>query len=250
MRPIIIGNWKCNPSTLAEAERLFKKIKNGIKNIKNAEIVICPPFPFLSSLKSKLLNLKLGAQDCFGEEGGAFTGEVSPKMLKDLGVEYVILGHSERRKYSGETDETINKKLKKILEFELSPILCIGDKNRESKDDIKEISLQLEAALQGLESADLSRLVVVYEPIWAISTTKGGVAATIDDAKEAVFYIRNILAKLFREDITKKIRIIYGGSVDSENSRGYIKEANFDGLLVGKASLNAKEFIKIIKAAV
>jgi len=250
MKPLIVGNWKCNPSTLAEAEWLFKEIKNGIKNIKKAEVVVCPPFPFISNLKSKISNLKLGAQDCFWEEGGAFTGEVSPKMLKDLGVKYVILGHSERRKYQNETDEMINKKLKATLEFGFFPILCVGDKNRESKKDIKEISLQLETALRGLERSDLSRLAIVYEPIWAISTTRGGVAAAIDDVKEAVFYTKNVLVKLFGKDITKKIRIIYGGSVNSKNAIGYIKEANFDGLLVGGASLDTKEFVKIIKAAV
>jgi len=255
MKPLIVANWKCSPVTLKEAKQLFNSVARGIKNIKNVETVICPPFIYLpilgvSAFAKGFGGLRLGSQDCFWEEGGAFTGEVSPKMLKDLGVKYVILGHSERRKYQNETDEIINKKLKAALKIGLYPILCVGDKNRESKGGIKEISLQLEEDLRGLENADLSKLAVAYEPIWAISTTKGGVAATIDNVKWAVFYIKNVLAKLFGEDITKKIKIIYGGSVDSENAKGYIKKANFNGLLVGGASLNAKEFIKIIKAAV
>lgn len=248
MRTLIVANWKMNPPVLKEAEKLFNDIKEGVKNIKDAKVVICPSFPYISNLKSENSNLKLGAQNCFWEEKGAFTGEVSPQMLKDLGVEYVILGHSERRKYLGETDEMINKKLKKALELGLLSILCVGDKDRETKGDMKEIDLQLETALRGLENYDLSKLTITYEPVWAISTTEGGAAATPEDTKEAVFYIKNYLNVLIGKDKTSKIRIIYGGSVNSQNINSFIK-AGVDGALVGAASLKAEEFINVVKNA-
>ncbi len=228
MKTIIIANWKCNPQTLAKAKELFDKVADGLKDIKNAEVIICPPFPYLFNLKSDNLNIKLGSQDVFWGEG-TYTGEVSPKMLKDLGCEYVILGHSERRRNLGETDEMINKKVKAALSAGLLPILCIGETGEEkSANKTKEV---LEKQLKG----GLEVSIVAYEPIWAIGT---GNACDIDQARKV---------KLFLEKIIKS-PILYGGSVDSKNALGYIKDAGFAGLLVGGASLIPEEFIKIVNA--
>ena len=225
MKPLIVANWKMNPQNLQGAKLLFDSVANGIKNLKNVEIVICPPFLYILNLKSQILNLKLGAQDCFWEEKGAFTGEVSPKMLKDLGrCDYVILGHSERRKYLKETDEMINKKIKAALKSDLTPILCIEN-----------IS-QLKKGTKDLLRKEQKKLIIAYEPVFAIGTGK---PCTPEKAKEMKTAIKKI--------INKDISIIYGGSVNSQNAADYIKMAGFQGLLVGGASLNPAEFIKVVK---
>jgi len=214
-----------NPQNLQGAKLLFDSVANGIKNLKNVEIVICPPFLYILNLKSQILNLKLGAQDCFWEEKGAFTGEVSPKMLKDLGrCDYVILGHSERRKYLKETDEMINKKIKAALKSDLTPILCIEN-----------IS-QLKKRTKDLLRKEQKKLIIAYEPVFAIGTGK---PCTPEKAKEMKTAIKKI--------IDKDIPIIYGGSVNSQNATDYIKMAGFQGLLVGGASLDSEEFIKLAK---
>jgi len=225
MKPLIVANWKMNPQNLQGAKLLFDSVANGIKNLKNVEIVICPPFLYILNLKSQILNLKLGAQDCFWEEKGAFTGEVSPKMLKDLGwCDYVILGHSERRKYLKETDEMINKKIKAALKSDLTPILCIEN-----------IS-QLKKRTKDLLRKEQKKLIIAYEPVFAIGTGK---PCTPEKAKEMKTAIKKI--------IDKDIPIIYGGSVNSQNATDYIKMAGFQGLLVGGASLDSEEFIKLAK---
>ena len=224
MKPLIVANWKMNPQNLQGAKLLFDSVANGIKNLKNVEIVICPPFLYILNLKSQILNLKLGAQDCFWEEKGAFTGEVSPKMLKDLGCDYVILGHSERRKYLKETDEMINKKIKAALKSDLTPILCIEN-----------IS-QLKKGTKDLLRKEQKKLIIAYEPVFAIGTGK---PCTPEKAKEMKTAIKKI--------IDKDIPIIYGGSVNSQNATDYIKMAGFQGLLVGGASLDSEEFIKLAK---
>ena len=210
---LIVANWKMNPQTLEESKRLFNSVRNGIKGIKNTEIVICPPFIYLLNLKSKILNLKLGAQDVFWEAKGAFTGEVSALMLKNLGVEYVIIGHSERRKYQRETNKIIEKKIKAALAVGLKPILCI-DKISQLPKDIK----------RGFS--------IAYEPLFAIGTGK---PCSIEKAKK------------IRASLIRFKRVLYGGSVNSENARDFIKKAKFQGLLVGGASLNSKEFVKLVK---
>jgi len=219
-KPLIIANWKCNPSTREQAEHLFGTIKRETKNINGVKIVICPPFVWLPSLNG----LSLGAQDCFWEKDGAYTGEVSPKMLKDLGCDYVILGHSERRKYLKETDEMINKKIKTALKSDLTPILCIEN-----------IS-QLKKRTKDLLRKEQKKLIIAYEPVFAIGTGK---PCTPEKAKEMKTAIKKI--------IDKDIPIIYGGSVNSQNAADYIKMAGFQGLLVGGASLNPAEFIKVVK---
>ena len=236
MKTLIVANWKMNPSTLEGAKLLFEAVKKEVKNIKKVEIVICPPFTFLSNIQYPISNIKLGAQDCFWEEKGAFTGEISPLMLKNLGCEYIIIGHSERRKL-GETDEMINKKIKAVITAKLKPILCIGEteKERRKGKTLQVLKNQIKKDLNHLISQSLNHLIIAYEPLWAIGT---GNPCEPKEAKKVYLFLRKIL---------KKIPILYGGSANSENAASYIQEAKFQGLLVGGASLNAQEFIKVVK---
>lgn len=232
MKNLIAANWKMNPISQKEAEEFFKSIKTGVKET-NAEVVVCPPFVYLPILKG----LPLGAQNCFYEETGAFTGEVSPAMLKDSGVEYVIIGHSERRKYFGETDETINKKIIKALAAGLKIIFCIGE-TAEERDTGKKNEVLQKQTQQGLKDiVDIDNISVAYEPVWAIGT---GNNCGVEETKESIDFIRKF--------VKPNTRILYGGSVKSENSGLYVKESGANGLLVGGASLNAEEFVKIIKS--
>jgi triosephosphate isomerase len=244
VRILIVANWKCNPTTLKGTKLLFDSVKNGLQNIKNVEVVICPPFVYLPSLLEFLstwikIQVGLGAQDCFWEDQGAFTGEISPKMLKDLGVKYVIIGHSERRKYLNETDEMISKKIKAALKAKLKPILCIGETEKERKlgKTLQVLKKQLKMGLKNISNIELrtSNFILAYEPVWAIGTGK---ACQPEDAKKIYLFLRKIL---------KKTPILYGGSVNSQNARDYIKIGKFQGLLVGGASLDAQEFVKIVK---
>jgi len=244
MKPIIVANWKMNPESLVEARQNFEIIKKGIRAVKKVEAVICAPFIFLSALKPTNY-LKVGAQDCFFGEKGPFTGEVSPKQLKNLGVEYVILGHSERRKYLDESTELVNQKIRAALETGLKVIFCVGS---DVKKPGKEIKYQLEKGLKGIKKSDLDRLVFVYEPIWAISTSKNKVIATPQEALKGGLYMKNVLEKIFDKKTATKAKIIYGGSVDSKNIRGFIEEGKMVGGLPGAASLNPYEFIRIVKS--
>jgi len=169
MKPLIVANWKMNPVTMKEAEELFNSVSEGVKNIENVDVVICPPFVFLQTTNYKLQTIKLGAQDCYWEEKGAYTGEVSVAMLKEIGCKYVIIGHSERRKYFNETDEMVNKKVKTTLEAGLIPILCVGETEGEREMDKTEEVLEKEIK-DGLNGVDVSRIIIAYEPIWAIGT--------------------------------------------------------------------------------
>jgi len=214
-KPLIIANWKCNPTTLKGAKLLFNAIGKGIKNFKNVEVIICPPFLYIPKIQDTKYKIQVGAQDCFWEVEGAFTGEVSPVMLKNLGVEYVILGHSERRKYQKETDEMINKKIKAAISAGLKPILCVENLSQLEKSS-KDIS---------------EEIIVAYEPVFAIGTGKP---------------CEPSMAKKMRDKIDYP-RVLYGGSVNSQNAGNYIEEAGFEGLLIGGASLASKEFIEIVK---
>lgn len=246
-----------NPQTIAEAKRLFNSVKKGLRGFKKAEAVVCPPFIYIPVLRAFTLTrfsasqagLVLGAQDCFLEQKGAYTGEISPSMLKDTGCQYVIIGHSERRRYFKETDEMINKKLKAVLEKRLKPILCIGETKEERNDGKTEnvLKKQIESDLKGISGFKLqvSGFCIAYEPVWAIGTGK---PCDIEEAQKMGLLIRKIITKLYNSSTAEKVRILYGGSVNSRNAVGYIKESCFQGLLVGGASLEAKEFIKIIKA--
>jgi len=241
-KPLIIANWKCNPTTTKEAENLFSSIKKGIKNIKNAEVVICPPFIYLS----KLEGLILGAQNCFWQDKGAYTGEISPLMLKNLGCDYIIIGHSERRRHFQETDEMINKKLKTVLLSNLSAIFCVGETQEEREGDKTEQILHQEivSGLSGVPLSKISNLIIAYEPVWAIGT---GNACDVEEAQKMALVIRKIISKIYNLNISKKIRILYGGSANSKNSQIYLNEGGFQGLLVGGASLDPKEFIDLVR---
>lgn len=243
MKNLIVANWKMNPTSQKEVKALFEGIKKGVKNVK-AEVVICPPFVFLPLLKG----LTMGAQNVYFEEKGAFTGEISSLMLKDLKINYVIVGHSERRKYFNETNEQINKKVKKVLSIGLKPILCIGE-TKEEKDQNKKSEVlegQITEDLKSVSRDDIKNIAIAYEPVWAIGT---GNNCSIDETMSSVLLIRKVLTKLYNREIADNMRILYGGSVKSENSGFYIKGAGSNGLLVGGASLNAEEFIKIIKSS-
>jgi len=249
MKPLIVANWKCNPHTLREAKQLFESVKKRVKNIKKAEVVICPPSVYLSGLKPQGLSFKIGAQNCFWEKKGAYTGEVSPAMLKSSGCQYVIIGHSERRRYFNETDETVNKKIKSVLEEKLNPVLCIGEtqeqRNKEETDHI--LKRQIEAALEKISQSKFSKVTIAYEPIWAIGTGK---PCDIEEAQKMGLLIRKIVSRLYGSKSAKNVQVLYGGSVNSKNAAGYIKEAGLQGLLIGGASLKAKEFIQIVKAVI
>lgn len=250
MKSLIVANWKMNPQTLREAKQLFDSVKRGVKNIKKAEVVICPPFVYLSAIRLYSHKaIKLGAQNCFWEKEGAYTGEISSFMLKDAGCQYIIVGHSERRGYFKETDETINKKLKAILEVKLSPILCIGEtqKQRDKGETDRILKKQIETALEKVSSSNFSKVAIAYEPIWAIGT---GSPCDVEEAQKIGLLIRKIVSGLYGSRNAKNVQVLYGGSVNSKNAAGYIKEAGLHGLLVGGASLKAKEFIKIVKTIV
>ena len=250
MKPLIVANWKCNPTTRAEAKRLFNSVARALKNVKHVKVVICPPFIYLVQLQAKKTKIYLGAQDAFWEEKGAFTGEVSPPMLKDLGCQYVILGHSERRGYFKETDEIINKKLKKALSIKLNPILCIGESQNERNQGKtkKVLERQIKKALFKIPASELklTEFSIAYEPIWAIGTGK---FCQPIEAKKARIFIQKVLSKIYNKKTVKNIRVLYGGSANSQNAASYIFEAGFQGLLVGGASLIPQEFVKIAREA-
>ncbi|OGZ86367.1 MAG: triose-phosphate isomerase [Candidatus Staskawiczbacteria bacterium RIFOXYC2_FULL_37_17] len=237
MKNLIAGNWKLNPTNQKEAKEIFDEIKAGIKNA-TAEVVVCPPFVYLALRSFSEGGFALGAQNLFWEEKGAFTGAISGAMLKDIGAEYVIIGHSERRKYFSETDEIINQKIKKALDAGLKIIFCVGETEEEKTGGKREEVLQRQIQ-EGLKDVlDIDNINVAYEPVWAIGT---GNNCSVEETKESIEFIRKF--------VKKDTRVLYGGSVKSENSGVYIKEAGSNGLLVGGASLDGKEFIKIIQSA-
>ncbi|MFQ6049920.1 MAG: triose-phosphate isomerase [Candidatus Paceibacterales bacterium] len=239
MKLLIIANWKMNPQSLVGARWLFNSIKKGVKNVRNVEVVICPPFVYLQEMRDKkqTARVKLGGQDCFWEEKGAFTGEISPFQLKNLGCQYVIIGHSERRKYFSEPGTMINKKIKAALAIKLKPIFCVGENRGERRkgETKKIIRFQIRGGLKNISQKDLKNLILAYEPVWAIGS---GNPCHPLQAKEVFSFLRRFL---------KRNPILYGGSVNSQNALSYIKAAGFQGLLVGGASLDPKEFIKIVK---
>lgn len=244
--PIIAGNWKMF-KTVAEAKTLVSGLAEKLAGVEGVEIVVCPPFTALSSVAELLKdsNIAVGAQDLFWEEEGAFTGEVSPVMLKEIGCKYVIIGHSERRQYFGETDEQVNKKAKAALKHGLAPIICVGE-TLEQHDAGKTETLvasQVEKALAGIEKGNITKVVIAYEPIWAIGT---GRSSTGEDANQVVALIRKTIARDFGEDLAAKVRIQYGGSVKPNNIKEFMSQPEIDGALVGGASLKVDSFTSII----
>ena len=243
--PILAGNWKMN-TTVSEAVSLAKAMRAGLEAVPSVERVLCPPFVSLAALKDALAgsSVQVGAQNLFWEEKGAFTGEISPAMLKDL-CAYVIIGHSERRQYFGETNETVNKKTKAAQKHGLKPIVCVGENlsQREAGETNAFIQAQIR---EGLAGSDVSNLVVAYEPIWAIGT---GRAATAEMAQEVCAMIRQEIAGMFGQAAADATRIQYGGSVTSANAAELMAQPDIDGGLVGGASLKADEFIKLVENA-
>ena len=243
-KPIIAGNWKMH-KTIAEALEFVSDIKDRVNNEK-VEAVICAPFTLLKDLKeaTKGTSIKVGAQNMHFEEKGAFTGEISPLMLKELYMDYVIIGHSERRQYFNETDETVNKKVLKALEVEIDPILCVGEtlEEREAGNTKNVCKVQVEKGLENVSKEDITKVVIAYEPIWAIGTGK---TATSEDANDVIAYIRQVVANLYG-DLANEVRIQYGGSVKPSNVAEIMSQSDIDGALVGGASLEANDYVQLV----
>jgi triosephosphate isomerase len=247
MHNLIVANWKMNPASLEEAKNIFEGIKNEIEGT-NSEVVICPPFIYLAELKG----LTLGAQNIFFKESGAFTGGISGIMLKDLGVEYVIIGHSESRRYLKETDDIVNIKIKEALEAGLKIIFCIGETAEEKNNGKTEeiLERQIKKGLEGIKN--LENINIAYEPVWAISDGdpyKTKELPTPEIVGKMHSYIRSLLTNIYNQALSENVRIIYGGSANAKNAKDYLDNAKVQGFLVGGASLDAKEFVKIVKSA-
>ncbi|CZR98602.1 TPA: triose-phosphate isomerase [Clostridioides difficile] len=243
-KPIIAGNWKMH-KTIKEALEFVNEVKDKVNSDK-VEAVICAPFTLLKDLKeaTKGTNIKIGAQNMHFEEKGAFTGEVSPLMLKEIDMDYVVIGHSERRQYFNETDETVNKKVLKALEVEIDPILCVGEtlEQREAGKTKDVCKVQVEKALENVLKDDLAKVVVAYEPIWAIGTGK---TATAEDANDVISYIREVIKGLYGE-LANEVRIQYGGSVKPSNVAEIMGQSDIDGALVGGASLASNDYLDLV----
>ena len=243
-KKIIAGNWKMNKNH-NEAVELINSLKSGIDTDKS-DVVVCVPFVDLMAVSEAIKGTKinLGAQNMHFEESGAYTGETSPAMLKELGVKYVILGHSERRAYFGETDEIVNKKVKKALEHNIVPILCVGEslEERELNITIELVRVQVKKAFAGISKEDAKKVVIAYEPIWAIGTGK---VATKEQAEEVCKEVRNVIEEVYGKEVADVIRIQYGGSVTGDSANELFNMPNIDGGLVGGASLK-DDFIKVV----
>jgi len=244
--PLIAGNWKMF-KTLAEATTLVEELAPLVSSVNNVEIVVAPVFTAISAVAKVAENtaIKVAAQDCFWEEEGAFTGEISPKLLKDAGCSYVIIGHSERRQYFGETDETVNRKSKAALKVGLVVLMCVGETldERESNATFKVIETQIKGGLSGIPAVDLMNIVIAYEPVWAIGTGK---TASDEQAQEVHAFIRSLIEQMYSSNEAQAMRILYGGSVKPENVKGLMSQADIDGALVGGASLKAELFAGIV----
>lgn len=244
--PIIAGNWKMH-KTMAEAES-FINVVNGLE-VDGVEAVICAPYTDLIVLRGLLKDdIKIGSQNIHWEDKGAFTGEISPAMLKELSVKYSIVGHSERRELFGETDETVNLRVHAAFNNDIIPIVCVGEKldERETGKTKEVVKTQVEKAIVNLSQSQIEQLVIAYEPIWAIGTGK---TSSAEDANEVIGYIRSVIADQYNPDVASKVRIQYGGSVKPENIESFMKQPEIDGALVGGASLEPESFIALVKGA-
>jgi triosephosphate isomerase len=243
--PVIAGNWKLF-KTIAESVDLVNELKPLVAGNHGVEIVVAPVFTALSRVNDAIKgsNVSLAAQDCYWEEEGAFTGEVAPKLLKDVGCSHVIIGHSERRQYFGETDLTVNKKTKAAISAGLKTIVCVGEllAERESEQTFSVIEKQIQGGLAGLAADDFAHIIIAYEPVWAIGTGK---TATDAQAQEVHTFIRKLIARLFNQSVADAVRILYGGSVKPDNVKGLMSQPDIDGALVGGASLKAETFAAI-----
>ena len=246
-RPIITGNWKMNNNS-AESVELVSQLRKMISGVKEVEVVVAPPYTALGFVATAIKGstIALSSQNIFWEEKGAFTGEISPSMLKDIGCQYAIIGHSERRQYFGETNETVNKRLKAALDASLTPIVCIGEtlEEREADKTLSVIEKQVKEGFAGISSGEMEKIVIAYEPVWAIGTGK---TATPEQAQEIHQFIRGMLAQVFDEGVAEGIRILYGGSVKPDNVDQLMSQKDIDGALVGGASLKADSFARIVQ---
>ncbi len=244
-KKVIAGNWKMNKLP-NEAIELVEKLTPLVKNTDN-EVIVCVPYIdlFYVLMQTQGTNIKVGAQNMHWEEKGAYTGEISGDMLSKMGVEYVIIGHSERRAYFAETDETVNKKIKAALSYNLKPIVCVGESLEQRETGVAKeiITKQTELALEGIEAKDLEKIIIAYEPIWAIGTGK---TATKEDANESIKWIREKIVEKYGQQVANGVIIQYGGSVKSSNAKELFEMSDIDGGLVGGASLDAEEFAKIV----
>ena len=244
-RKVIAGNWKMNmlPN---EAIKFIEELTPLVKNTEN-EVILCVPYTdlFYALLTAQGTNIKIGAQNMHFEESGAYTGEISGNMLKSINVEYVIIGHSERRQYFNETDETVNKKIKAALKYQLKPIVCVGETLEEHETGKTEeiITKQTQLALEGLTAEEIENIIIAYEPIWAIGTGK---TATCEDANNSIKSIRNKISEIYGQKTANRVIIQYGGSVKSTNAKQLFEMSDIDGGLVGGASLKSEEFSKIV----
>ena len=247
--PLIVGNWKMF-KTISEAITLINIIKAGTHKIADCDVVVCPPFIALAAISEIIRDTKidLGAQNMYSETEGAFTGEISPLMLKDVGCRYVILGHSERRQHFKETNEMINKKVVAALKYNLVPILCVGEtlEEREARHAFEIVKQQFDQSLKNLKPEEIERVVIAYEPVWAIGT---GRTATPEQAEQMHSYIRRLLKEQYGETVGERIKILYGGSVKPDNIAQLMAKPNLDGALVGGASIKAESFIQIVTNA-
>lgn len=245
--PLIAGNWKLF-KTIAEATAFVQGLKPLIHDVRGVEVAVAPVFTALGSVAAAAAgsSIKVAAQDCYWEAEGAFTGEVSPGLLKDAGCSHVIIGHSERRQYFGETDETVNRKTKAALAAGLTVLLCVGETlaQREAGDAFSVIAAQVTGGLQGVSAEMIKQAVIAYEPVWAIGTGK---TASDEQAQEVHAFIRQLIAKLYSQADAEQIRILYGGSVKPENVKGLMSQPDIDGALVGGASLKADSFAAIVR---
>lgn len=245
---VIAGNWKMNKN-FSEANQFVEDVVKNVSQSERVEAIVCAPFPYLASLveKAKGSHVQISAQNMHDADDGAFTGEVSPVMLKDLGVTHVVLGHSERREYFAETDETVNRKAHAAFKHDLTPIICVGEtlKQREANETMTHIKSQVEKALTGLSAEQITEAIIAYEPIWAIGTGK---TASSEDANNVCAHVRQVIEEISTKDVAEKVIIQYGGSVKPDNIEELLAQSDIDGALVGGASLEVESFLQLVEA--
>lgn len=242
---IVIGNWKMNPSSEKDAVTLARRVDEGVGALKRAAVLIAPPHVFLRRVVDEVGHVGVGTQDAFWEPSGPYTGEVSYQQAKSAGAEFVIVGHSERRIYLGESGEMIAKKLKAVLSHGMKGVLCIGERERVDREVASVVGDQLLSALEGAAKNDIGRLIVAYEPVWATSTVAGSGPDTPQSAAKTALYIKKILVSRFGTAAGSAVPVVYGGSVNVKNAESFMREGMMAGVLVGGASIDAKAFVEI-----
>ena len=247
-KKVIAGNWKMNKN-LSEANEFIDEVVKQVTTSDQVEAIVCAPFPYLATLveKAKGSSVKISAQNMHYSDAGAFTGEVSPVMLRDIGVSHVVLGHSERREYFAETDETVNNKVRAAFDHDLTPIVCVGEslEQREANETMDHVETQVKKAIEGLSANQVAETIIAYEPIWAIGTGK---TASNEQANEVCTHIRNVIKDVVSADVAEQVVIQYGGSVNPDNIGELLTQSDIDGGLVGGASLEAESFLKLVEA--